>query len=369
VQKTSRSRDPGRGTCRHRFAPWLAAGLILVAGPALADPIADFYRGKQLTIVIRATPGGNYDSYSRLLARYLPKYIPGNPVAVPVNMPAGGGLVAFNHVMNVAPKDGTVISIITETFPMDQALGLNKNLSVDLRTINCIGNMSDSNQMLLSRQDSPTVTLEDAKQRVTVIGATGVGSTSTELVALYNNMLGTQFKIVYGYPSGAEITLAMDRGEVEGRSTGTPGSLRPPANAKPGLAPFNFLIQTGMSKLKDFPAVPLLRELAKNPDQQAVFDFFSAAIALARPVCMASRVPPDRVTAMRRAFDAALADKDLLSEAERTGLDIAPMTGEELQRLIKAMIDTPQPILEAVRQAIQVKSATPAPGVKPEKAE
>ena len=368
MQKKTRPKGHGCGANRSGVAAALAAALV-AAAPALADPIEDFYRGKQLTIVIRGTPGGNYDSYSRLLARYLPKYIPGNPVAVPVNMPAGGGLAAFNQVMNIAPKDGTVMTIITETFPMDQALGLNKNLAVDLRSINCIGNMSDSNQMLVTRQDSETRTLEDAKRRVTVVGASGISSTSTELMALYNNMLGTQFKIVYGYPSGAELTFAMDRGEIEGRSTGTIGSLRPPANAKPGLAPFNFLIQTGMRKLPNFPTVPLLRELAKNPDEQAIYDFFSAAIAVSRPVCMAPHVPPERVTAMRRAFDATMQDKNLVSEAERMGLDITPMKGEELQQLIKDMVETSPERLEAVRQAIQVRSAVRAPGAKEEKPE
>ena len=349
-----------------QLALGLCGGLLAAAAAARGDAIEDFYRGKQLTVVIRSTPGGNYDNYSRLLARYIVRYIPGNPIAVPVNMPAGGGLAAFNHVMNVAPKDGTVITIITETFPLDQALGLNKNLAIDLRRANCIGNMSESNQMLVTRQDSATKTLEDAKRRVTVIGATGVGSTSTELMALYNNRLGTKFKIVYGYPSGPEITLAMDRGEVEGRSTGNPDSLRPPANAKPGLAPFNYLVQTGMRKFADYPAVPLLRELAQNPDEQAVFDFFSAGIALARPVCMAPGVPEQRVQALRRAFDAAMADKELLSEAARSGLEISPMPGAELQRLIGAMIATPKPILDQVRQAIQVTAAVPAAGAKPE---
>jgi len=178
LQLPNRS-EPGRGARRLGIVLCLAASLAAV--PALADPIEDFYRGKQLTIVIRATPGGNYDSYSRLLARYLPKYIPGNPVAVPVNMPAGGGLVAFNHVMNVAPKDGTVITIITETFPMDQALGLNKSLAVDLRRINCVGNMSDSNQVLLTRQDSATQTLEDAKHPMNFYAGSGGGKPTITL--------------------------------------------------------------------------------------------------------------------------------------------------------------------------------------------
>jgi tripartite-type tricarboxylate transporter receptor subunit TctC len=350
----------------------LATLASLLAGGATADaadPIADFYRGKQLTIVIRATPGGNYDSYSRLLGRYLGRYLPGNPVAVPVNMPAGGGLVAFNHVMNIAPKDGTVITIITETFPMDQALGLNKSLAIDLRRLNCIGNMSASNQMLLTRQDSPTKSLEDAKHRATVIGATAIGSTTTELAALYNNMLGTQFKLVYGYPSGPEITLAMERGEVEGRSTGTPGTLRPPATAKPGQPPFNFLVQAGVKKQRGFAAVPLLTDLAKDADSRAVFAFISASVVSARPVCMAPGVPIDRVAALRRAFDAAMRDPDLLGEAERSGLEIDPMSGEDLQRLIKAMIDTPPPILAQVRQAIQLKPTDRAPNTKSEKPE
>jgi tripartite-type tricarboxylate transporter receptor subunit TctC len=346
-----------------------AAALLAGSRPAVSDPTEDFYRGKRLSLVIRATPGGNYDSYSRLLGRYITRYLPGNPVAVPVNMPAGGGLVAFNHVMTIAPKDGTVITMITETFPMDQALGLNKSLTIDLRTMNCIGNMSDSSQMLLTRQDSPTKALADAKRRETVIGATGIGSSSTQLVALYNNMLGTRFKIVYGYPSGPEISLAMERGEIEGRSTGTIGSLVLPANADPSLPPFNYLIQAGMRKMPGYEAVPLLREVAPDSDSRAVADFISEAIAVARPVCMAPGVPAERVEAMRRAFDKALADPELLAEAERNGMEIAPMTGEALQAVIRKMIETPPAILDKVRLAIQVTAAERAPGAKKEGAE
>src|SRR5712671_4755572 len=118
------------GSC----AAWVATALVAVA-PAAADPVADFYRGKQIRIFIRAAPGGNYDIYSRLLSRHMTRFVPGNPTFVPVNMPGGGGLVALNFVANAAPKDGTVLSMITQTFPMDQALGLEKNLKVDMRTL------------------------------------------------------------------------------------------------------------------------------------------------------------------------------------------------------------------------------------------
>src|SRR5579864_5294202 len=192
-----------------RLAAIFAAALVMSAAPACADPVADFYRGKQIKIYIRAAPGGNYDIYSRLIGRYLPRFLPGNPSVLPINMPGGGGLVALNYVANVAPRDGTVITMITQSFPMDQALGLDKNLKVDLRALNWIGNMSDTATVFFTAKSSPTKTLEDARRRETVVAATGAGSIMTQLAGVYNNMLGTRFKVVYGYPSGPEMSLAM----------------------------------------------------------------------------------------------------------------------------------------------------------------
>jgi tripartite-type tricarboxylate transporter receptor subunit TctC len=201
----------------------LAVTLAAVAAaPSVAEPVADFYRGKQLKIYIRAAPGGNYDIYSRLIGRHLVRFLPGNPTVLPVNMPGGGGLVALNYVANVAPRDGTVLTMITQSFPMDQALGLDRNLKVDLRTLNWIGNMSATNEFFFTAKSSPTRTLQDARERETPVAATGAGSIMTQLAAVYNNMLGTKFKVIYGYPSGPHMTLALERGEVEGRSTSNP---------------------------------------------------------------------------------------------------------------------------------------------------
>ena len=147
--------------------------------------------------------GRNYDVYSRILSRHItPSFR--NPMVVPVNMPGGGGLVALNFVANAAPKDGTVLSMITQTFPMDQALGLEKNLKVDMRTLNWIGNMSNTNEFLFTAKSSPTRTLDDARRRETIVAATGLGSIMTQLAAVYNNTLGTKFKVIYGYPSGPD---------------------------------------------------------------------------------------------------------------------------------------------------------------------
>jgi tripartite-type tricarboxylate transporter receptor subunit TctC len=340
---------------------------VVALAPALApaaEPVADFYRGKQIKIYIRAAPGGNYDIYSRLLGRHIARFIPGNPSVLPINMPGGGGLVALNYVANVAPRDGTVITMITQSFPMDQALGLDKNLKVDLRSLNWVGNMSDTNEFFFTAKSSPTRTLQDARLRETPVAATGAGSIMTQLAAVYNNMLGTRFKVIYGYPSGPDMTLAMERGEVEGRSTSNPQVLGP--SKAEVAAKYNFLIQAGLRKLPDYEEVPLLRDLAATAEQQAVFDFISKAVVVARPIATNPGVPPERVAALRHAFDAAMADPLLRDEARRENLDIGTRSGEELQVIVAEMLATPPSILAQVAQAIQIKSAEPAKGAKPE---
>jgi tripartite-type tricarboxylate transporter receptor subunit TctC len=342
------------------------AALALVAVPALADPVADFYHGKQIKIYIRAAPGGNYDVYSRLIGRHLVRFLPGNPTVLPVNMPGGGGLVALNYVANVAPRDGTVLTMITQSFPMDQALGLDKNLKVDLRTLNWIGNMSDTSTVFFTAKSSPTKSLEDARRRETVVAATGAGSIMTQLAAVYNNMLGTRFKVIYGYPSGPEMSLAMERGEVEGRSTSNPQVLLGPAASKAEiLAHYNFLIQTGMRKLLGYEEVPLLRDLAMSEEEHSIFDFVSAGVSVARPIVAAAGAPKDRVAALQRAFDLAMHDPDFIREAGLQALEIAPMGGEELARIILGMLDAPPDVRAKVAKAIEIKSAEPAKGVKP----
>ena len=336
----------------------LAASFVGPAGAA--EDVAEFYNGKQLKLIVRAGPGGSYDVYTRLMGRHIVNHIPGNPTALTVHMPGGGGIKAFNYVANVAPKDGTVLTMVTQSFPMEQALGTNKNLGVDQRQLNWIGNMSDSNQVVVTWHTAQTKTLEDAKRRETIIGATGVGSTSSQLTAFYNYTLGTKFKIIFGYPSSPEIALAMERGEVEGRSTSTP-QIYAPAGAPP-LA--NFLIQTGTKKLEGFDQVPLLIDLARNPEERALFDFISKASSIARPIAAAGGIPPERVQALRRGFDAMFSDPAFVKEADGQSLEISLTKGEDLQRFVSDMVSAPPELLEKVRVAIQVKSAEALPGAK-----
>jgi tripartite-type tricarboxylate transporter receptor subunit TctC len=170
----------------------LAAALIGPAAPAGADPVADFYTGKQIRFIIRSGVGGSYDQYSRLLARHIGKHIPGNPSVLPVNMPGGGGIRAATYVAKVAPQDGTILTMVSQGLPVDQALGLNPSFQADLREFPWIGNVSSSNQVLVTWHTSPTKTLDQLMARETVIGSSQAGSISVQMPAVLNNIVGTR---------------------------------------------------------------------------------------------------------------------------------------------------------------------------------
>jgi tripartite-type tricarboxylate transporter receptor subunit TctC len=337
---------------------------LLAAGSATADPIADFYQGKQMKFIIRSGVGGGYDLYSRLLGRHIVKHIPGNPTILPVNMPGGGGIKAANFVAQAAPKDGTILTMVSQGLPMDQALGLNKSLQADMRAFNWVGNMSNSNQVTVTWHTSPTKTFEDALKRETVIGATGAGSISTQIPSVYNAILGTKFKIIFGYPDGTDVNLAMERGEVDGRATNPYASYvaTTPHYLKDKL--INIVMQVGLEKDKNLPDVPLMRDMAKNDDDRAVLDYVSKAVAVGRPVGTTPDVPKERVTALRKAFDDTIKDPEFVAEADKQRMEISPMTGAELQQIIDDLITAPPTLLERVRMATTSRDAQSVPGAK-----
>jgi len=335
----------------------LAAGAGLAASacitPVGAQGVEQFYAGKQLRFIIRSQAGGGYDQYARLLGRHIGRHIPGKPSVTPVNMPGGGGIVAINYVVNVAPKDGTILTMVSQGLPVDQALGLNKTLRADLRTLNWIGNISNSNQLLVAWHTAKTKTLEDARQMPLTIGATGAGSISTQLPSLYNHVLGTRFRIVYGYPDGGDINIAMERGELEGRSTNTWASYKAVSQHYIERRLILPLVQVGLRKERDLPDVPLLRDEPMSEENRAVVEFMSRAVSVGRPVATTQDVPADRVAALRRAFDAALRDPAFIAEAEKQRAEIEPMSGEELATIINELIATPPAVLERVKIAIE----------------
>ena len=333
--------------------------LALSATASFADPVEDFYKGKQIRFIIRAAPGGNYDQYMRLLARHMVRYIPGNPEGLPVNMPGGGGLTSLNYTLNVAPHDGTVVTMVTSTAPMDQALGYAKTPNIDLRSLQWIGNVSDENYFLVTSRDSGIRTLEDAIRKETRLAGAGAGDTQQILIAVSNSLLGTKFRSIVGYRTGAEMNLAVERREVDGRSTTNLPALF--ATRPEGAAAFHPLMQAGLEKSREFPDVPLLRDLARTPEQKVVFEFLSKSVSPGRPVATNNKVPPDRLAALRRAFDLAMKDEQLLEDAKRQNLDISPWTGDKLQQVVAEILSTPAADITRIRRAISAGGGDASP--------
>jgi len=334
---------------------WIFLACALTAtSVARADEVEDFYRGKTIQFIIRsAAGGGGYDSYARLLGRHIGRHIPGNPRVLPVNMPGGGGIVAANYVAKVAPRDGTILTIVGQGLVADQALGVNKSLQAELRTFNWVGNMSDSNQILAVWRNSPAKTFAEAREREITIGTTQAGSISQQLTAFYNNVLGARLKIVFGYPDGHDVDLAMERGEIDGRGTNTWASyiaVTPHYVTEKLIIP---ILQVGLRKDPALPDTPLLRDLARTPADQPLLDFLSEAVAVGRPIATTPGVPAARVAALRRAFDETLKDPEFIREATVERAEISPMNGAELARLVDDLIATPDDIKARVKIAIE----------------
>ena len=341
-----------------RRAVMVAAMLVTSAVPvqaqtAAGDPVADFYKGKQLTVLVRTTVGGGYDTLSRLVARHITKHVPGNPVAVVVNMPGGGGLQAANHMGARAAQDGTWISIIGQGIPIDQALGLNKSLQTDLRKLNWIANLGGSNQVMAVWHTSPTKNLADARNRETLIGTSGTGSISVQLPSLYNSVLGTKLKLVIGYPGGAEIDLAMQRGEVEGRGTNPWADYKAVQPRMVTDQLLRVIIQVGLKKEPDLPDAALFHEEAKTPEGRAIADFMTKGVAVGRPLATAPNVPPERIAALRKAVAELVQDPEFIRDADRTNSEVRYASGEELGKMIADLIDAPADLREKVKLAME----------------
>jgi tripartite-type tricarboxylate transporter receptor subunit TctC len=330
-------------------------GCSLGVVSAKADAVADFYRGKQIRVIVRTLPATDYDAYSRLIARFMGKYIPGNPSMVVVNMTGGGGIIAANYMAEVAPRDGTVIGIVSQGLAADQALGQSPQLKANLREFNWIANVVFSNQLLVTWHTSETKTLEQAKQRISTIGTTGAGSASVQYPLFYNSLLGTKFKIITGYRSGAEIDLAMERGEVEGRGTNPYSSYMA---THPDWIPqkkLNLLVQAGVEKEPELPNVPLILDLPVPAKDKPLLEFMARSSTVGRPLATTPGVPADRVAALRRAFDAAVRDPEFIAAAAKEKLVVRPQSADKIAEIIFGLLDTKPDVRERMKAALASK--------------
>jgi tripartite-type tricarboxylate transporter receptor subunit TctC len=315
----------------------------------------DFYAGKTITMSTHTGPGGGYDTLLRLFSRHLAKHVPGHPNIVVVNQPGAGGLMAFNHAGKVAPQDGTFLTLVGQGLMVHEPTG-QPGMQLSLADFKWLGNFSQAPNVTAVWHTSKVHSLADAKRIEVVLGSTGAGSPDAQIPTVYNALVGTKFKVVFGYEGGGALNLAMERGEIDGRGTNTWGSYKatlPKAVADHKLVP---LIQIGLKKDHDLPDVPLfLDTVAGDAQAEPVARFLSLTTAISRPIAAPPGVPADRVALLRQAFDDTVADPDFLAEAARLSVEIDPMTGDEVQRAVTQILATPKDVIKRTQEALDGK--------------
>lgn len=321
----------------------LSAALLGLAGlatPAAAQQsVEDFYKGKTIDLYIGFTVGGGYDLYARLVGRYIGEHLPGKPKVVPKNMTGAGSRIAAGYVFSVAPKDGTALGTADQSIPLEQATG-ESGINFDSAKFNWIGNPIVDNNVVVTWQTSPVKTIEDARRIEVAVGATGF-NTSSQYPQVLNTMVGTKFKIILGYPGGNEINLAMENGEVAGRGSNSWASWKASRPDWVRDRKLNILVQIGLAKNPELASVPLLIDLAQNDEDRAAMRLVSAPPVVGRPIFTSPGVPPERVAALRKAFDETMKDPAFIADAQKLNLDLNPIGGEELQRVVADIIATP----------------------------
>jgi tripartite-type tricarboxylate transporter receptor subunit TctC len=334
--------------CASLIAAWTAA-IVGMAGTASAQTPEQFYAGKTIDFVIGYPPGGSNDTFGRLLARHFGKHIPGKPTIVPKNQPGAGSFLAVNTIFNVAPKDGTVVGIGAPTIPLDEKLGT-QGVRFKTAELNWIGRIDSLVNMVFMWKTSPVKTFADAQKIVSTLSGTGVGSTVSIYPTVMNNVFGTKFKLVMGYKGSNEAMLAVERGEVEGHSTSwTALKVAHPDWIRD--ANVAILVQFALKRHAELPDIPTAVDLARNDEERAILSAVMNATEVGTAFFTTPGVPPDRLTALRRAFDAAMQDPELLAEAQRINVGVSPMTGEDLQRLVVEVSQLPPALLDKVRAA------------------
>ena len=344
------------------LARWSAVAVLaaaLAVAPAHADPVANFYKRRQVDLIVGSGPGGGYDIYARLLARHLGKFIPGHPPVIVQNMPGGGSLRAVNFLYNLAPKDGTAIGTFTRNMPLIGLLGGNANVQFDPRKLTWLGSASsfvNDAYILIVRKDAPVKSIDEARRPDLpglVLGATAEAVTGNDVPIILRDTIGLHVKQVVGYSDSASVFLAIERGEIHGRTV----DLSTVKSVKPEwLNPdsdFRVLVQFARtSRHPDLPDVPTARELAKNEAARALIELAELPYALSRPFAAPPQVPAARAKALQLAFLAVHRDPDYLAEATRLRLDVSPIGGNEVLHAIDRIAGAPPELLEYVRKLL-----------------
>jgi tripartite-type tricarboxylate transporter receptor subunit TctC len=331
----------------------ITAAVVAATGLACAQGAAaqDFYAGKQVRLIVSSASGGGYDSYARLMQRHMPKYLPGNPTIVVVNMPGAGGLIAANHVANLADKDGTVFATFNRYAAVMPILGNDKAKfkTEEFQWIGTTASYSDNAYLLIIRSALPHKTVADMRNPDMPIH---IGVTGTDVPAILKEALGLNFRLISGYKGSDDMELAFERGEVDGHSSGYNSILSRHGEwiEKGFIRP---MIQFGrIDRLPILKDVPTARELARTPSDRALIEFAELPLLMARPFAAPPGVPADRIKLLRAAFMKAVADPAYLEEGKKQKLELTPKSGEEVQAIVASLSKVEPAVVQRYLKAL-----------------
>jgi tripartite-type tricarboxylate transporter receptor subunit TctC len=351
------SRDAGKWprvpmkTGTRAFTALLIAAAAWPAGGS-AQTVEDFYKGKSITMLVGSGAGGGYDTYARIFARHLSRYIPGNPNIIAKNMPAAAGLAAAGTLYTTADKDGSTIAAFTNGAAMEPLFG-NASARYDAQKFNWLGSIGKLQNVCATWHRSPVKTVEAARAREVIVAAAGATSNTAIVPKALNALIGTKFKVIAGYDTGAGLTLSIERGEAEGicgLSWSTMKASRPHWIRDRLL---NIIIQMGLTKLSDLPDVPSALELVGDGENKQILELILIRQEAGRPFVAPPGVPADRLAALRRAFDATLRDGEFRAEADKAQLEIEPLSAGEIERLLATAYGAPKSIVQKAAALVE----------------
>ena len=334
-----------------KFAAVAAAVVVSgFAATAQADAISDFYKGKRMEMLIGYSSGGGYDTYARMIARHWPDLIPGKPTMIPRNVPGAGSMRLMNELYNIRPKDGTVVATVSRGIVHEELWGT-KGVKFKSADMTWIGSANDEVSVCAFWHTVGLKSTDDFMKRELIVGGTGPGADTDTFPQVLNNVFGTKLKLVTGYPGGNDINLAMERGEVQGRCGWSWSSVVSTRPAWLKNKSIYIPVQIAMSKHPDLPNVPLVLDLARDQRERKIFELIFARQAMGRPYLAPPKVPADRAAMLRATFMGVMKDPKFLAEANKAKLEITPVDGAAVQKIIADMFNAPKDIIEASRLA------------------
>jgi tripartite-type tricarboxylate transporter receptor subunit TctC len=335
-----------RSRVKHTFGAVLAstfAGIFMAT--AAVGQGAPSYQGKTIRMIIPSGAGGGYDAYARVLAQHLDKHLPGKPTIITQNMPGASGMIATNWAASdAAPKDGSVI-VATYNALIIEPLFDTKTAKYDPRKFEWIGSISKQQQICVTWHASPVKSIDQAKEREVIVSSTGVTGNSATMPKMLNAMIGTKFKVVTGYTT-TESRLAVERGEAEGICGLSYSTLKASNPDWIINKRINVLVQTGATVQQGLENVPLLLNLVADPDNKKVLEMLAFPEEMGRPFLMPPGTPKEYVAVMRKAFDETMKDPAFLADAEKTRLEVNPVSGAEMEKMVQRAFETPKPLIE-----------------------